>query len=473
MKSNLIEKYKKENGSEPTGQDLDDIMWEAARESRETIDFSQGGDWVKKADVVMPYLNAAMQGFRKPIDFAKKNPAGFAVNMVQASVLAGGVAYMSYAALAAAVREDGDDEDDVKRKMKEAMKSVSEHEKASYHIIFTGNKMKDKNGEWIYEYYRVKKLPLLSVLSTLSEQIVAGEVFGADYDNNLTRKTLSMSAPFLPSEISGRNPLISGLLTYHFNKDTFTDEKVFRDNPDKPIRPEAEGRYDDKVEDVYKEITKYTKYLGLESPIRTKAFFEKIVTNPTTNPTIAVFYAAANGIIGDKPFIESMKEVGGDVGESAQKKVKRYTNNNVKSIQSEGEADEFRLDLNTYLYEKESKIRMELKRKMEKGEDITPKWIFDKVDSEFNRPEDVLYKKSQKLKHLNYVKRSNIDPEVISILFESNPEMQAYLINKRYGGDIQESEINEIREAISKTDLKISDKTVAVYNLKYKKKGAE
>jgi hypothetical protein len=473
MKSNLIEKYKKENGSEPTGQDLDDIMWEAARESRETIDFSQGGDWVKKADVVMPYLNAAMQGFRKPIDFAKKNPAGFAVNMVQASVLAGGVAYMSYAALAAAVREDGDDEDDVKKKMKEAMKSVSEHEKASYHIIFTGNKMKDKNGEWIYEYYRVKKLPLLSVLSTLSEQIVAGEVFGADYDNDLTRKTLSMSAPFLPSEISGRNPLISGLLTYHFNKDTFTDEKVFRDNPDKPIRPEAEGRYDDKVEDVYKEITKYTKYLGLESPIRTKAFFEKIVTNPTTNPTIAVFYAAANGIIGDKPFIESMKEVGGDVGESAQKKVKRYTNNNVKSIQSEGEADEFRLDLNTYLYEKESKIRMELKRKMEKGEDITPKWIFDKVDSEFNRPEDVLYKKSQKLKHLNYVKRSNIDPEVISILFESNPEMQAYLINKRYGGDLQESEINEIREAISKTDLKISDKTVAVYNLKYKKKGAE
>jgi hypothetical protein len=473
MKSNLIEKYKKENGSEPTGQDLDDIMWEAARESRETIDFSQGGDWVKKADLVMPYLNAAMQGFRKPIDFAKKNPAGFAVNMVQASALAGGVAYMSYAALAAAVREDGDDEDDVKRKMKEAMKSVSEHEKASYHIIFTGNKKKDNNGEWTYEYYRVKKLPLLSVLSTLSEQIVAGEVFGASYDNELTRKTLSMSAPFLPSDIAGRNPLAAGLIAYGINYDTFTDDKVFRDNPDKPIRPFAEGRYDDKVEDIYKEITKYTKHIGLESPIRTKAFFEKIVTNPSTNPTIAVFYAAANGIIGDKPFIESMKEVGGDVGEAAQKKVKRYTNNNVKSIQSESEAEEFRLDLNTYLYEKENKIRMELKRKMEKGEDITPKWIFDKVDSEFNRPEDVLYKKSQKLKHLNYVKRSDIDPEVISILFESNPEMQAYLINKRYGGDLQESEINEIREAISKTDLKISDKTVAVYNLKYKKKGAE
>jgi hypothetical protein len=74
------------------------------------------------------------------------------------------------------------------------------------------------------------------------------------------------------------------------------------------------------------------------------------------------------------------------------------------------------------------------------------------------------------MKHLNYVRRSDIDFDVISILFEDNPEMQAYLINKRYGNDFDDAELKEIRDAIAKTNLKVSDKTVAVYSLKYKKK---
>jgi hypothetical protein len=195
-----------------------------------------------------------------------------------------------------------------------------------------------------------------------------------------------------------------------------------------------------------------------------------MITNPSVNPTVAVFYAAANGIIGDKPFSEAMKNVGADVYTAAERKVVRYTNNNVKSMESEAEAQDFRLDLNTYLYEKETKIRAEIKRKMENGEEITPKWISEKVDSEYSRPEDVLYKQSQKMKHLNYVRRSDIDFDVISILFEDNPEMQAYLIHKRYGSNFDDTELKEIREAISKTNLKISDKTSAVYKLIYKKK---
>jgi hypothetical protein len=141
-KENLIKNYKKENnGSDPKGEDLENIMFEAARESRETVDFSQGGSWAKSIDTLMPYLNASLQGFRRPIDYAKKDPVGFSSSLVQASIMSGSIAGLSIASIMTAV--EGDDDDDKKAKAIDALNSISEYEKANYHIIFTGEKNKD------------------------------------------------------------------------------------------------------------------------------------------------------------------------------------------------------------------------------------------------------------------------------------------------------------------------------------------
>jgi hypothetical protein len=106
VKGDEISKFKKENGRDPDAKELDDIMYEATRNARETMDFNQGGTWVKTADNVMPYLNASMQGFRRPLEYAKNNPIGFTSSLVQAAVMAGSVAALSLAAL---MRSAGDD----------------------------------------------------------------------------------------------------------------------------------------------------------------------------------------------------------------------------------------------------------------------------------------------------------------------------------------------------------------------------
>ena len=137
-------------------------MFEAAAQSRETIDFSQGGTWVKQMDQALPYFNAAMQGLRRPLDFARKNPVGFTSNVVKYAMMAAG---MTATSLGTLLRAIGDDEEE-KKKLQDILDSISMYEKANYHIIFTGNKDKDGN----YQYVRIKKLPLISILGTATEQ---------------------------------------------------------------------------------------------------------------------------------------------------------------------------------------------------------------------------------------------------------------------------------------------------------------
>jgi hypothetical protein len=289
MKSNLVSEFKKENGVDPNAQQMDDIMWEAAREARELIDFNQGGSWAKEADVVMPYLNAALQGFRKPLDYAKKNPVGFASSYIQLAGMGASIAAMSLAAAMNAMPSDDDDEEK-KKKIRKALDSISDHEKASYHIIFTGKV--DKNGE--LEYIRIKKLPVASVATTLAEQMMYKYLVGYEFDEATFNQTIEKSLPLSISELESKNPVVAGYLTYKYNEDTFTGEKVFRGPKDKVILETAEGVNDPKIEAFYKTVA---PALGL-SPARSKAFVEKIITNQSTNPTINIFYAAANGIFG-------------------------------------------------------------------------------------------------------------------------------------------------------------------------------
>jgi hypothetical protein len=459
VKNDLIAKYEKENGSKPTGQDLDDILYEAARESRETVDFSQGGDWTKSADLVMPYLNASMQGFRRPLDFMAKNPKGFASSMVQASLMAGGVAYMSVAALYRAVGDDDEDDKEKALKMKKALDSISVHEKASYHIIFTGKKNKD--GE--FEYYRIKKLPFLSVFTTAAEQVAYNQMFeslGSKYDvsGNLTKETIENSIPFAPSEIASRNPMISGLLTYHFNKDLFTGQEVFRKPNNLMVKPEDEGIYDDKVEGVYKYLA---PKLGL-SPIRTKAFVEKIITSPSTNPSVGVFYGVTSGL----PIGEAFDQTMSNLGEDVTKKVIRFTNKKVLQYNQEDEIKKKEIEIESAIYRKESKIYNEIKKTYDNGGSMSTDKILSLVKENFD---DIDVKKYFN-KFYAYTRNKNLDRTVLDIIYEDVPESQAMRIFMKYGSTLDNEELKELGEVMYGAGIKIQPKTWYIYQNKYQNK---
>jgi hypothetical protein len=458
VKNDLISKFEKENGTKPTGEDLDNIMYEATREARETIDFAQGGSWAKKADIVMPYFNASLQGFRRPMDYARNNPAGFASSMVQYGLMTGSLAAMSLAILMKAL----DDDDEEKDKVVDILNSVSEYEKANYHIIFTGKKDKDGN----YEYYRIKKLPLLSVWGTQAEQIAYKYLLNSkgikyDMDQAAVSKSLNLSLPMTLSDVKSRNPLISGLLTYNYNEDTFTGEKVFRGPKDKKIDPTAEGIFDDKVESIYKAIA---PELGL-SPVRMKAFMEKIITSETTNPTISLFYSAADGIFNKKDgFGKQFSNAINDVVESAERKTTRYTNKDILKYKLQDEQEAKEMLIETEIYKKEQKVYNEIESIYKNGDKMSNGELIEKVKENFDNKDLKKYVD----KYHAYIKNMNVDKTILDIIYEDTPEVQALKLYNRYGDSFEQDELKELSSVMGAARRKISKKAMMIYNKKYK-----
>jgi hypothetical protein len=457
VKGDEISKFKKENGRDPDAKELDDIMYEATRNARETMDFNQGGTWVKAADNMMPYLNASMQGFRRPLEYAKNNPLGFTSSLVQASIMAGSVAALSLAALMRSVEDDDDEE---KKKILDVLESLSDYEKATHHIIFTGKK--DKDGE--YEYYRIKKLPVLSVISTMTEQFTYKYLLSEagikyDVDQEVINKSISASTPFTPSDIASRNPLISGLLTYSFNWDSFTGEKIFREPRDKKIAATAEGMYDDKVDQIYKEIA---PSLGL-SPIRTKAAIEKIVTSENTNPMISIFYASANGFFNKDGYGAEFSDAFSNVFDASARKLKRFTNKDNIRYKEEDSIENQEMIIETDIYNKEQKVYNTIKNTYKDGKELSNGELVDLIKTNFEKKD---YKKYAK-KYYAYIKNMNIDRSVLDILYEDTPEVQALRLYNRYGSELDSEEKKVLSGVMRKANMRLSKQAIYIYNKKY------
>jgi len=462
VKEDSIKDFKKENNREPNAQELDDIMWNAGRQSRETMDFSQGGDVAKNIDAVFPYFNAALQGIRRPIDFAKKDPVGFSSSVLQYTVMASSLAAGSFAMLINAV--GGDDDEDRTKKIMDAMNSLSEYEKANYHIMFTGEKNKD--GE--YEYYRVKKLPVLSVISTVAEQLIYKEFFnskGIDYDMDskvmLEAVNKSNPLPVTVQELAGKNPVASGLVSYWANKDTFTGDKIFREPDNKKILPEAEGMFDDRVDQIYKDLA---PGFGL-SPARTKVMVEKVITSANTNPTIPLIYSAYDGLFNKSDGLGSeVKEAMSGVGDAFGKKVVRYTDKKIIRYKDQDEKEYQESLLETKVWNSEQKVYNEIKKKYDGGGNLTKKELIDLVKENFEPMDYMKYAK----KYNAYIHNMNIDKSVLDIIFEDVPEVQAMKLNQRYGPNLEGEELKELGKAMNSAGKRINNKSIYIYNKKYK-----
>jgi predicted DNA-binding ribbon-helix-helix protein len=341
---------------------------------------------------------------------------------------------------------DDDDEDEKKAKAIDALNSISEYEKGNYHIVFTGKKNKD--GE--YEYKRIKKLPVLSMVSTLTEQMVYKYLLSNDkrpyaFDSKAMKQAAEKSIPFSLSDIFSRNPLASAFITYYFNEDTFTGEEIFRQPRDKKIDPTAEGIYDDKVEEFYKQIA---PALGL-SPIRSKAFIEKIVTSENKKTGLGEEFSGAI----DRVF------------ESAGKKITRYTNKDIimYNEMDKAEAEEMRIE--TDIYKKEQKMYSEIKSIYKDGKKMSVGQLIDKVKENFPKEDWENYAE----KYYTYIQNMNVDRSVLDILYEKTPDVQALKLFNRYGSTLDDEEIKEISSTMQTANKKISDRAFLIYKNKYQR----
>lgn len=453
-KSNLIKDFKKKNKTNPDSKQLDDIMWQASREARELIDFNQGGTWAKELDVFMPYFNAAMQGLRRPLDYAKKDPIGFSSSMIQLGGMAASIAGLSLSLAMGAFADD--DEEERKKKLKRALDSISTYEKGSYHIIFTGRKNKD--GE--LEYVRIKKLPVASIISTLAEELIYKKLLGYDIDYKNVKESISKSSPFSLSELGSKNPLISGIIAYAYNIDTFTGDEIVRLPKDKKINITAEGMFDDKVEGLYKTLA---PGLGL-SPARTKAFVEKIITSESTNPTINLFYAIGNGIFDPSTtFGKEFSTLTEEVLKQGSKKLIKYTNKDIIKYNLEDELEKKEMDIETDIYLKEQSVYNKIKKQAESGRGMSEDDLIDIVVNTFDEQDQEKYYE----KYMKYMNNMDIDKSLLDIIYEDNPKVTAMKLFQRYGSNLSDKDIDELSEAMSSSGRNLSERALQIYENEY------
>jgi len=463
--SKLSKKFKKENGSEPTGQSLDDIKFEATRLARETIDFSQGGTAVKEADKMLPYLNAATQGFRRGVDYARSNPKGFAVNMLQYGVMTSSMAAFSLALLMKRLKDDDEEE-----KIVDILNSVSEYEKANYHIIFTGNK--DENGE--YEYHRGKKFPLFGGLATTAEQMVYKFLLSSkgikyDVDEKAILNSFSAGLPIAIDFNEGmseaafslvsRNPALSALIAMRANYDTFTKDQIFKDPNNKQLKESAKGLMDDRINQVYKD-------LGVAfnaSPAKLKVAFEKIFTSPSTNPTTTLFHSAYEGLFSDKNLEKEFETVRGGFLENSLKKIKRSTNSKILQYNEMEKNQKVIEEFDTDIYLRETKAYNDVRNAIKSEEGLDHKKLVEIVKSNFEDENT----------HLNYYKKymkfsmnTDVDRTTLDIIYEQNPAKQALLIKLKYGDNLDEQEKSDLSKALNIAGRKINKKTWFYYGKK-------
>ena len=281
------------------------------------------------------------------------------------------------------------------------------------------------------------------------------------FDEVTFEESISKSTPLTISDLMSKNPVIAGLLTYKYNEDTFTGEKVFRGSKDKEILATAEGINDPKVEGFYKVIA---PALGL-SPARTKAAVEKIITNQSTNPTINAFYAAMNGIFdGNTTFAKEFMEAGTKMKEAAGKKVMRYTNESVIKYKKIDASEKERIVINTDTYLKDSEMKAKIKETYKDGKTLTVGQLQDMVEKNFEPRDHERYIQ----KYYTYTQTINTNPVLLDIIYEKDPSIQALLINDTYGSNLDREEMKELIDIMSKSRIKIPKSAWYIYEEKYK-----
>lgn len=257
----------------------DQIKAIAVAKARKTMDFNQGGVSAKKLDRWVPYLNAAIQGFRISREYIAKNPGKFMEKMGQVSLAVMGLVMYNLSI--------GDDEDDYD--------NIPDYIKDNYFVILLP--FKDENGH--RKYLRIRKTQSMVPFLTVAEMAGRALYYGAKGEKDplatedKIKRTWDSVQDALPLALNIKDnltklpPTVVGAYKYYTNYDLFRRMMVSPANEFGKISPSEEGRYDERVPLFYKAIGQ-----GLNaSPRRMQAAVETITTSPRTNGVVAVAYS--------------------------------------------------------------------------------------------------------------------------------------------------------------------------------------
>lgn len=391
-----LSKMSKENGGVVT----EEMKVHAAAKSREIIDFAQGGTVTKDAENVMPYVNAAFQGFRVATNYIANNPAMFAAKIAQVSVGVLGLALLNMS-----MAEDDE------------LEKIPEYIKQNYFVVLTPKR--DKEGKRIYvkiaktQQARVFLTPIENIMYGAAAEIT-GKKIGKNYHgeyNDVGDALIQVSETYLPVDVldasrlaSSINPILGGILTYSNNYDAFRDQVISREMGS--VMPQLEGIENPNIPVFYKAIGEMTSRMSPSgkgaSPARLKAATEKVITSPSSSLTVGVAYSMLDlvtrqfdveidGSISNPKINETSNPVAMGLWQNIQKKAvgrvdDRYQSTNFRkefeSIDMRAGSKRKEIDILTkkigqeysdsgYSREAASKVRSEFKALMGKMKDDT------------------------------------------------------------------------------------------------------
>lgn len=449
VKKDKIADFVKENGAEPTGQDLEDIKFASAAEARETIDFNQGGSLVKDLDKVAPYLNATVQGFRRPFKYYSENRFGFISNAIQATFMASAVP-LANSLIAELLFKDEEEKEEALRKLRE---ETSPYEKTNYFLFIDPRNPKNEDGD--INYIRIRKLPTIAPITYLGEEIIYSYRDGKEFSFDDFSKTIEAAIPVSGSLIEniGYNPGVSAYAALAKNYDLYRQQEIFRKNDNALINKTAEGLYDEDVATLYK----YFGFGGLDvvSPKRMQVAVEKFITSPSTNPLVGAGYAGVE-IISNlnkegadvEPIKEGFKTFFEEIAKSSKRRMFRTTNPRVKYFSQIDKLQEKLKDINTEIYLKESKLKQLIRDYKEetKIEDRESRVLPEKIMTFINENFDSSDKLRMRKKALRKIQLPSVSSIYFDLIFAKNTKSQAEIMRAIYGESIDKEERAELNK---------------------------
>ena len=273
---NKLTKERKAGKNEYTDDEIKAI---AVAKARKTMDFNQGGTSAKELDRWVPYLNAAIQGFRISREYITKNPGKFMTKISQIG--------LAVSALVMYNLGSGDDEDDYD--------NIPDYIKDNYFVIMLPTKDEDGNPQYIRIRKTQSLVPFLTMFEMLGRSIyysAKGEKDPQMNDEKINRvwDSIQDALPVsigIKENLSKLPPTIVAAYKYYTNYDLFRRAMISPENEFGVVSPEMEGKYDDRIPLFYKAIAEHT---GM-SPRRMKSAVETITTSPSTNGLVAIAYS--------------------------------------------------------------------------------------------------------------------------------------------------------------------------------------
>lgn len=464
VKKDKIKEYKKKNGVNPTGKSLENILFEAAAQARETIDFAQGGNLTKQIDKIVPYTNATIQAVRRPIDYAKQNPKAFTSALAQVAGLGATIPVLNF--LLAGLAGDDEDPEEI---LKELREMSSKYEKANYYQFLNPFDLRDKKGN--LNYVRIRKLPTISLFSTPVEDLAYSYYTGKDFDSKLLMQSARSTVPFTGGivDLAGSNPAISAFVAYYANYDLFRGKEIVRKDTNRPIKAYAEGMEDDDVSVLYKAFATLGSSVGVDvSPKRMQAAIEKVITSPTTNPLVGLLYGGGEAL-------KQLKDGDVDIGfilkplegffDGISRRAYRQTNPNVKKYNEKDVVLDLIEKNNTESYLKNKRANDKMNDLIDQyGVGNLPKTLPSEFKDYIKENFDPIDQRRMIQKYTRRLKSSVIDGIFFDIAYERDPKNQALYLQYLYGPTMEREEYIELQKFVKTiTGRKVSKKALLEY----------